>query len=469
MVWYLYMIDAVILSRIQFGFTMTAHILYPSVSIGVVSFLVIMEGLFLWTRNILYLSICKFWSKIFALTFGMGVVSGIVMEFQFGTNWGGFSHLVGPTLGALFVYEVLSAFFIEAGFLGIMLFGWNKVGPKLHYFSTCMVAFGTSLSAFMVMAANSWMQVPTSYKITAQGQFVGTDWLGVIFGPTSLTRFIHMLVSCYLTGSFIILGVSAFYLYYRKHKIFARTCFNAALVACCLLSPLQMMIGHAVGEGVYHHQPLKTAAMEGLWETQKGAPAILFTIPHQQDETNYFTIGSIPKLASFVNTGDWDAEMVGLKSVAPELRPNVFMVFWTFRIMVGCGLAMIAVSYLGALLAIWQQHHSNRYYLILCMLASPLGIIAIETGWMTAEIGRQPWTVYGLLKTADLASKLDPIHVLTSLILLIIVYSIIFGYFFFRYLFKVIANGPTSPVREDDLAFHYLSTFEEEKPSNRQD
>ncbi len=460
------MLDATLLSRIQFGFTMTAHIVYPSVSIGIVIFLVFMEGYYLITRNPLYLVICKFWSKLFALTFGMGVVSGIVMEFQFGTNWGGFSEKVGPILGALFTYEVLSAFFIEAGFLGIMLFGWNKVDEYLHYLSTCMVAFGTTLSAFMVMSANSWMQIPVHYSITDNGQFVSTNWFGVFFGPMSMIRFVHMLVSCYLTGAFVILGVSAYYLYRQVHLEVATVCFNAALLAGCILSPMQLFIGHAVGEGIHHYQPLKTAAMEGIWETQKGAPALLFAIPDQANEKNYYEIG-IPKLASFVNTGDWNAELKGLKSVDKSLRPNMFTVFWTFRIMVGCGLAMIGVSYLGAVLSLLGQQLSNSYYHILCMLASPLGIIAIETGWMTAEIGRQPWTVYGLLQTHELASRINPSQALTSLVLLIIVYSIIFGYFFFRYFFKVIAKGPIMQLSEEDLAFHYLSTFGDDKPEDK--
>ena len=460
------MFDATILSRIQFGFTMTAHILYPSVSIGIVSFLVIMEGFYLATKNPMYLSICKFWSKIFALTFGMGVVSGIVMEFQFGTNWGGFSQKVGPILGALFTYEVLTAFFIEAGFLGIMLFGWNKVDAILHFISTCMVAFGTTLSAFWVMSANSWMQVPVHYTITDSGQFISTNWLGVIFGPNSMIRFLHMLASCYLTGSFVILGVSAYYLYRNLHLEVASTCFNASLLAACILSPMQIIIGHSVGEGVHHHQPLKTAAMEGIWDTQKGAPALLFAIPDQNKEKNYFEIG-IPKLASFINTGDWDAELIGLKSVDKSLRPHMFTIFWTFRIMVGCGLAMIFVSYVGAALFVMGIHQSSIYYLILCMLSSPLGIIAIETGWMTAEIGRQPWAVYNLLQTHELASRINPHQALTSLLMLIFVYGIIFGYFYFKYLFKVIAKGPQHQLSEEDLAFHYLSTFGEDK--NKED
>lgn len=458
------MLDATLLSRIQFGFTMTAHIVYPSISIGLASFLVLMEACYLSTGNKHYRTICQFWTKIFALTFGMGVVSGIVMEFQFGTNWGGFSEKVGPLLGALFTYEVLTAFFVEAGFLGIMLFGWNKVDAVLHFVSTCMVAFGTTLSAFWIMSANSWMQTPVAYQLTPEGQFMTQDWLGVIFSPTAIPRFFHMIVSCYLTGCFVILGISAYYLLTKRHQAFAKTCFNTALMIACVLSPLQIFIGHTVGENVHHYQPLKTAAMEGIWETQRGAPALLFAWPDQKAEKNSLEIG-IPKLASYINTGNWDAELIGLKSVPPEDRPNMFIVFWTFRIMVGCGLAMIGISWLGLLLRHYGQHTKNPYYLILCMLGSPLGVIALETGWMTAEIGRQPWAVYGILKTAEVASRINPHQVLTSLILLVIVYGIIFGYFYFKYLFSVIRKGPSPQDSGHDLAFHYLTTFDNETSS----
>ena len=455
------MFDATLLSRIQFGFTMTAHIVYPSISIGIVSFLVLMEACYLYTGDKHYLSICKFWTKIFALTFGMGVVSGIVMEFQFGTNWGGFSEKAGPLLGALFTYEVLTAFFVEAGFLGIMLFGWNKVDAILHFIATCMVAFGTTLSAFWIMSANSWMQTPVAYELTQEGQFMTQDWWGVIFSPPAIPRFFHMIMSCYLTGCFVILGISALYLLKKRHIAFATTGFNTVLVIACFLSPMQILIGHSVGENVHHYQPLKTAAMEGIWETQKGAPALLFAWPDQKAEKNFLELG-IPKLASYINTGDWAAELVGLKSAPPEDRPNMFIVFWTVRIMVGCGLAMVAISWLGLVLRFFKQHTTNPYFLILCILGSPLGVIALETGWMTAEIGRQPWAVYGILRTSEVASRINPHQVLISLILLIIVYGIIFGYFYFKYLFSVILKGPSLSQDHNDLAFHYLSTFDDE-------
>lgn len=455
------MLDATLLSRIQFGFTMTAHIVYPSISIGVITFLVYIEGLYLLTKKSIYLTIAKFWTKIFALTFAMGVVSGIVMEFQFGTNWAGFAQKTGPLLGAIFTYEVLTAFFIEAGFLGIMLFGWQKVSATMHYLSTCIVAFGTTLSAFWIMSANSWMQVPSSYSVNAKGQFVTADWLGVIFSPNALARFSHMLLSCYLTATFIILAINAYYLYRGIHRDSASICFNIALCSACILGPTQLIVGHSVGKKVYQYQPIKTAAIEGIWETQAGAPALLFAWPDQKAEQNHWQLG-IPKLASYANSGDWNARMQGLKSVPPQLRPQVFNVFWSFRIMVGCGIAMLTTAYLGALLAAFGQHQTHKYYLILCMLSAPLGIIALEMGWMCAEMGRQPWVVYGLLQTKDVASKVQPEQVLTSLILLCIVYGIIFGYYYFRYLFKVIQAGPSS-IAATDLAFHYLSTFNPSK------
>lgn len=456
--------DSTLLSRIQFGFTMTAHIIYPSISIGVVTFLVIFEGLYLYTRDKIYLSICKFWTKIFALTFGMGVVSGIVMEFQFGTNWGGFSEKVGSILGALFTYEVLTAFFIESGFLGIMLFGWRRVHPYLHYLSTCMVAFGTTLSAFWVLAANSWMQTPSAYRQLADRQLVADGWWDVIFNPSALSRFTHMLLSCYITATFLILGICCYYLFINKHTKTAKICVNFCIIAGCVLLPLQLMMGHHVGVVMHAHQPIKIAAMEGIWETQRGAPTILFAIPNQKTESNDYVL-EIPKLASYLNTGDWNAKMVGLKSVPKEDRPNAFIVFWTFRLMVGAGLGMLFVAYLGLILKCFRMHLTSKLYQVLCMLASPLGLLAIETGWMSAEIGRQPWAVYGLLRTHEVASQVSVSQVMTSLICLIVVYGLIFGYFFTKYLLKVIQKGPDRDmdiIEHDALAFNYMSTFKDE-------
>lgn len=461
--------DATLLSRIQFGFTMTAHIIYPSISIGIVTFLVFMEGTYLYTKNKIYLSICKFWTKIFALTFGMGVVSGIVMEFQFGTNWGGFPEKVGPILGVLFTYEVLTAFFVESGFLGILIFGWQRVSPALHYLSTCMVAFGTTLSAFWIMSANSWMQTPSSYFINQNGTFNSNSWVGVILNPSTLSRFSHMILSCYVTALFLILGISSYYLFFKIHTKTASICTNFAIISACILLPLQIMIGHHVGVIMHEYQPMKIAAMEGIWDTQKGAPTILFAIPNQKEEKNNYAI-SIPKLGSYLNTGDWNGKMLGLKSVPREDRPNAFIVFWTFRFMVGSGMAMLGVAYLGLLLKFFNRHLSSKLYQILCMLASPLGLVAMETGWMSAEIGRQPWAVYGLLRTKDLASQVSASHVLTSLICLIIVYGLVFGYFFTKYLLKVINKGPDSKMdikQHENLAFNYMSTFDENKKNNR--
>ena len=457
--------DATLLSRIQFGFTMTAHIIYPSISIGIVTFLVLMEGMYLYTKDMIYLSICKFWTKIFALTFGMGVVSGIVMEFQFGTNWGGFPEKVGPILGVLFTYEVLTAFFIESGFLGILLFGWKRVHPALHYVSTCMVAFGTTLSAFWIMSANSWMQTPSAYRINQDGSFVSDSWLEVILNPSTLSRFPHMLLSCYITAVFLILGISSYYLFFKIHTKTAKICANFAIIAGCILMPIQLFMGHHVGVVMHKYQPIKIAAMEGIWETQKGAPTILFAIPNQKAEKNDYEI-AIPKLSSYLNTGDWNGEMQGLKSVPRQDRPNAFIVFWTFRLMVGSGMAMLAVAYLGLLLKWYDRHLTSKWYQVICMLASPLGLLAIETGWMSAEIGRQPWAVYGLLRTNDLASRVSVSQVLTSLICLIVVYGLVFGYFFTKYLLKVIQKGPDRDMEikeHDNLAFNYMTTFKDQK------
>ncbi len=450
------MLDSTTLSRIQFGFTMSAHIIYPSLSIGIAVFLVYWEGLFLYTKNVIYRELAQFWGTIFALTFGMGVVSGIVMEFQFGTNWGGFSAQAGPLLGVLFTYEVLTAFFIEAGFLGIMLFGWSKVTPKMHYLATCMVSLGTTVSAFWIMSANSWMQIPQGYLRNATGQFEASNWWSIIFGPASLARFVHMLLSCYLSASLLILAVSAYYLIQKKHIRYAQQGYRNALIALCSIIPLQMLLGHHVGLLIKHYQPTKTAAIEALWTTQANAPVILFAWPDSVEEKNHYEIG-IPGLASYLNHGHTQAVLEGLDKTPRHERPPVAIVFWSFRIMVGCGLAMLAIAYTGMLFYLCNRP-APLWFLRCCILSSPLGVIALEMGWICAETGRQPWVIYQLVKTVEVSSPVPAVHVLTSLICIIIVYGILFGYFYFRYLFKVIQQGP-SQAQIEDQSFPYLQAF----------
>jgi len=453
--------DTESLSRIQFAFTITFHIIFPAFSIGLASFLAIMEGAWLKTKNPLYLRICKFWMKIFALTFGMGVVSGIVMEFQLGTNWAGFAHIVGPVLGGLFTYEVLTAFFIEAGFLGVMVFGWDKVGPRLHFLATLLVVLGVSLSSFWILSANSWMQTPEGAVLEA-GRFVVSNWFQVIFNHSTIVRWLHMLLAAYITTAFVIAGISAYYLLHDRCKEFARKCFSFVLWAVVILVPLQMWMGDEVGLEVHKYQPIKTAAIEGVWNTQKGAPFLLFAIPDQSAQKNLFTV-SIPHFASVINTHKWDGKLIGLKTVPPADQPEVIVVFWTFRIMVGLGLLMLAIGFMGLWLRYKKKIYDTRWFLKLCLWTCPMGFVAIITGWFTAEIGRQPWVVYDLLRTSDAASKVLVSNVVTSLILIILVYGIIFGIFYFRYLLKTIRIGPDELVAEAQPFAYLQQDIAEEK------
>lgn len=450
-------IDTEILSRIQFAFTISFHILFPAFSIGLATFLAVMEGVWIKTRNPRYLNLCKFWTKIFALTFGMGVVSGIVMEFQFGTNWAGFAREVGPVLGALFTYEVLTAFFIEAGFLGVMLFGWNKVGPKLHYIATLLVVFGVTLSAFWILAANSWMQTPTG-AILKDGVFTVDSWWHVIFNHSVIPRYFHMLVSAYLTTGFVIAGISAFYLLKQKHADFAKICFSFCLWAIVILIPVQIFIGDQVGLRVHDYQPIKTAAIEGIWNTQKGAPLLLFAYPDQEQQKNLFAI-KIPHGASLINTHKWNGELIGLKTVSRKDQPHVATVFYSFRVMVGVGLLMLLMSVIGLWLRFRGRLYDKPWFLKAMIWCSPIGFFAIMSGWFTAEVGRQPWVVYGLLRTSDAASKVPMQHVIISLLLILFVYGIIFGIFYFRYLFRIINIGPELAVNEK-LPFSYMDAQE---------
>lgn len=455
------LLEAATLSRIQFAFTVSFHILFPSFSIGMVTFLAVMEGVWLKTKNPRYLQICKFWGKVFALTFGMGVVSGIVMEFQFGTNWAGFAHKVGDVLGALFTYEVLTAFFIEAGFLGVMLFGWNRVGPKLHYFATLLVAVGTNFSAFWILSANSWMQTPAGIKVVGE-KLVVTSWWDVIFNPSVLPRFAHMVTAAYVAGGFAIAAVCAYYLTRREHVEFAKTCLKVVIVALAVLAPLQIFIGDRVGLEVHQNQPLKTAAMEAVWDTQRGAPFVVFGIPDQDKQKNLYTI-TIPHFASVLNTHKWDGKLVGLKTVPRRDQPIVPVVFFSFRIMVALGLLMLFLAWYGFYLVRKKRITDTRWFLRLLTWCAPVGFIALWCGWITAEVGRQPWVVYNMLRTMDAASKVKWHDVGISLALIIVIYGIVFGYFYFHYLFKTIRKGPEDVKTELlDQPFQYMSASTQE-------
>lgn len=444
-----------ILSRIQFGFTISFHILFPAFSIGLLSFIAFFETLWIQTGNKHYREIAKFWTRILALTFGMGIVSGLVMEFQLGTNWSRFTNEVGSVLGALFTYEVLTAFFIEAGFLGVLFFGWEKVSPKLHYASTLLALFGVTLSAFWIMSANSWMQTPAGATFDGQS-FKADNWLDVIFNPSFLPRYFHMLIGTWIASFLVIGAISANYLLKKTHIKFAKSCFSFVIWALLLLVPLQIYLGDEVGLIDHQYQPIKTAAIEGNWETEKGAPLVLFAWPNEKTESNDFEI-AIPKIASLINTHRLEGELEGLKSVPAYERPPVPVVFFSFRIMVGLGFLMLFMAFAGLYYRYRSRLFETRWFLRFAVWMAPAGFISIITGWFTAEFGRQPWVVYHLLKTSEAQSPIHLHEVLISLISIVIVYGIIFGYFYFYYFFKTIIKGPETIPVTTDQSFYYMS------------
>jgi cytochrome d ubiquinol oxidase subunit I len=420
-------LDAVMLARAQFAFTMSFHIIFPAFSIGLASFLAVLEGLWLWSGREVYLNLFNYWLKIFAVTFGMGVVSGIVMSYQFGSNWAAFSDKTGPVIGPLMAYEVLTAFFLEAGFLGVMLFGLKKVGKGLHFLATLMVALGTLISAFWILSANSWMQTPAGYAVNAAGQFVAEDWWAVIFNPSFPYRLVHMVLAAYLTSAFVVGGVGAYHLLRNRMLPEARTMFSMAMWMAALVAPLQIVAGDMHGLNTLEHQPAKVMAMEGHYQSHpNGAPLILFGLPDQATATVNYAL-EIPKLSSLILKHSLDAPLDGLDTVSRDNWPPVPVVFWAFRIMVGLGFLMAGLG-LASLIARWRGRLFDWRPLHLVAVAmGPAGFLAVLAGWFTTEVGRQPFTVYGLLRTAESASPLDASAVAASLTAFVVVYFIVFG------------------------------------------
>ncbi len=438
--------DPVLLARIQFAFTVSFHIVFPAISIGLASYLAVLEGLWLLTGRETYLRVFKYWLKIFALAFGMGVVSGLVMSYQFGTNWSVFSDKTGPILGPLMGYEVLTAFFLEAGFLGVMLFGMNRVGKRLHFFATLMVAFGTFVSAFWILSVNSWMQTPAGYGINEHGQFVPDDWWAIVFNPSFPYRLVHMVLAAYLSTAFVVGAVGAFHLLRDRGNEAARTMFSMAMWMAAVVAPVQIVAGDVHGLNTLEHQPAKVAAMEGHFETTKGAPLILFGIPDMEAEETRYAI-EIPHLGSLILTHSWDGEVKGLKEWPPEDRPNATIVFWSFRIMVGLGLLMAAMGGISLVLRWRRILFEVPWFHRLGVAMGPSGIIAVLAGWITTEVGRQPYTVYGLLRTAESASPIGAPGVGASLAAFVIVYLVVFGVGVL-YMLRMMAKPP-SPTEEE--------------------
>ncbi len=442
--------SAIDLARLQFAFTVSAHIIFPAFTIGLASYLAVLEALWLRTNNSIYLTVFNFWLRIFAVVFGMGVVSGLVMSYQFGTNWSVFSDKTGPVLGPLLGYEVLSAFFLEAGFLGIMLFGLRRVGPQLHFVATLMVAIGTLFSAFWILSANSWMQTPAGYAINSKGQFVSLDWWQVIFNPSFPYRFVHMVFAAYLTTAFVVGAVGAYHLLRDKGSEPARLMLSMALWMAVVVTPLQILAGDQHGLNTLQYQPMKIAAMEGHYETRSGAPLILFGLPdNAAGETRYAL--ELPYLGSLILTHDVNGTVKGLKAWPKADWPNTALVFWSFRVMVGLGFAMLGLG-LWSLYARWRVGLADAPMLQRAALVmGPAGFIAVLAGWITTEAGRQPYTVYGLLRTLDSASPIAATAVGASLLAFVVVYFTVFGAGVF-YLLRLMATVPAAAMPGPDPA-----------------
>jgi cytochrome d ubiquinol oxidase subunit I len=440
--------DAVLLARIQFAFTVSFHFVFPAFTIGLASYLAVLEGLWLWTGRAVFLRLFRYWLKIFALTFAMGVVSGIVLSYQFGTNWSAFSDRAGPVIGPLMAYEVLTAFFLEAGFLGVMLFGMSRVGKGLHFTATLAVAIGTLLSAFWILAANSWMQTPTGHATNEVGQFVPADWWQIIFNPSFPYRLVHTVFGAYLTTALVVGAVGAWHLLRDRANEGARVMFAMAMGMIAVTAPLQVVAGDQHGLNTLEHQPTKIMAMEGHFQSHPdGAPLYLFGIPDQEAGVVRYPI-AIPNAGSLILQHSLSAPMPGLETVPKEQWPPVAIVFWSFRIMVGLGLLMLALG-AYALTAWLRGNFFDRPNLQRFALAmGPAGFVAVIAGWVTTEVGRQPFTVYGLLRTADSASPLDAPAVAASLIAFIIVYFTVFSVGTW-YILKLMGRPPA--VEEPDL------------------
>ncbi|MBY8976801.1 cytochrome ubiquinol oxidase subunit I [Rhodobacteraceae bacterium NNCM2] len=419
--------SAELLARFQFAFTVSFHIIFPAFSIGLASYLAVLNGLWLLTRDETYLTLFNHWKKIFAVAFGMGVVSGIVMSYQFGTNWSVFADKTGPVLGPLMAYEVLTAFFLEAGFLGIMLFGRERVGEKLHMFATAMVALGTLTSATWILSVNSWMQTPAGYSTNELGQFVPEDWWAIVFNPSFPYRLVHMVLAAYLTTALVVGAVGGWHLLKDSQNVATRRMFSMAMWMLALVTPIQIFAGDQHGLNTLEHQPVKIMAMEGHFQSHPhGAPLILFGFPNEEEKRVDYAI-EIPKLSSLILKHDLDAPLGGLDSVPEEDHPPVAIVFWSFRIMVGLGFLMLGLGFWSLWRRIGHRLYDDRWLHRAATLMGPAGFISVLAGWVTTEVGRQPYTVYGLLRTADSVGPVSAPAVGASLIAFIVVYFFVFG------------------------------------------
>jgi cytochrome bd ubiquinol oxidase subunit I len=446
---------ALLLARAQFAFTISFHFIFPAFTIGLASYLAVLEGLWLATGRATYLTLFRYWLKIFAIVFAMGVVSGIVMSYQFGTNWSVFSDRAGPIVGPLMAYEVLTAFFLEAGFLGVMLFGLERVGKGLHFVATCLVALGTALSAFWILSANSWMQTPTGWTMNSEGQFVPAgSWLDIVFNPSFPYRLVHTVLAAYLTTALVVGGASAWHLLKGRGNDSVRTAFSMAMWMAALVAPVQIFAGDEHALNTFEHQPAKILAIEGYFDSYPdGAPWIVVGIPDDEAETVRYAL-ALPGLGSLGILHDLHAPMPGLKQLAKEDRPSSLILFWSFRIMVALGFLMFALGLWSLLARLRGQLYDWRWLHRFAVAMGPAGFVAVICGWVTTEVGRQPWVVYGLLRTKDAVSPIAAPAVTGSLIVFVLVYFIVFGagaLYILRLMAKAPKAGeekePTAPIR----------------------
>lgn len=437
-------LDPLLLSRIQFAFVVSFHAIFPVFTIGLASYIALLEAIAFKTGSPVWARLSQFWIRIFSVVFAMGVVSGLVMAFQFGTNWSEFSYRTSNFLGPTLSYEVVTAFFLEASFLGVLLFGRDKVPPGLHLFSAGMVAFGTFISAFWILSTNSWMHTPAGYEMR-EGMVHVTSWSAAIFNSSFPYRFTHMALASFLTGGFVVAGVSAYYIL-RGHALEAsRKALKMCLVMLVVIAPLQAFVGDLHGLNTLENQPVKVAAMEGAWETRTGLPLLLFAIPDSENETNHFELG-IPKLGSLILTHDWDGEIKGLKEWAPEERPNVPIVFWAFRVMVSIGFLMIVVATIGVVKLVRGRLIDSPRYLQVLRMMVPLPFIAVLAGWIVTEVGRQPWMLYEVISVQDgLTPSLTGPMALFTLIGYFAVYAVVFASGIY-YLTRVVRKGMVAEV-----------------------
>lgn len=439
-------LDPVFLSRAQFAFTVSFHILFPTLTIGLGAYVAFLEARWLMTKDAFLMAHAKFWSKIFALSFGMGVVTGIVLSFEFGTNFAPFATATGNVLGPLLSYEVLTAFFLEAGFLGVMLFGWNRVGPIMHFAATLAVSLGTLVSTFWILSANSWMHTPQG-ALLKDGIFYPQDWWAIIFNPSFPFRLAHMVTASFLTVAVLVAGISAIRILQGKSREFYSHSLTYGVFTLALLAPIQVLIGDMHGLNTFEHQPVKISAMEGNWERRANAPLLLFAIPDMEAETNHYEIG-IPDGASWILTHAPEGEIPGLTEVPPEHRPYVPIVFWAFRIMVGIGFLFLFAGIAGATSAWRGKLLESTKLLKLFAFMTPLGFVAVLSGWWVTEVGRQPWTVQGLMRTKDSVSAITGGEVGMSFTVFILLYSLLFGAYLY-YVTKVIRSADKTRVEEN--------------------